>query len=407
MRIEHVEARWLRFPIEAGRQHVSDFGRVSSFDALVVEIATDAGIVGWGEGKNGAGSAGVYAAMATLVNDEMGPAIIGRDPRDVAVIWDDLYSGGRAVLATRRGHPLPELSRRGITIAAISAIDLALWDILGKSLDVPVWRLLGGRKAQRMPAYGSGGWADASRIGDQLSGYVTGHGLRAVKMRVGAMDGTVRASAERIIAARAGLGPDVELMCDAHGTLTPAEAKRLCHLVRDCDLTWFEEPVNVDDGVGLAEVRAGTHIPISAGESAYTRFDFASLVERRAVDVLQPDLAVCGGLTEARRIDALAAAHGLELSPHMWAGPLAFAAGLHLAAASPVSRLIEFPLGDTPMFDHLATEPFSIADGEVAIPDGPGLGVEIRREALDRFTVAGRVGAEDRSSDDGRVHAAG
>lgn len=395
MRIDYVKARWLRFPIEAERQHVSDFGRVSSFDALLVEIATDTGIVGWGEGKNGAGSAGTYAALAALVNDEMGPSIVGRDPRDISLIWDDLYNGDRAALARQRGHVLPQLSRRGHTIAAISAIDLALWDILGKSLGVPVWRLLGGARDRRLPAYGSGGWAGPEQIGQQLCSYVAEYGVGAVKMRVGAMDGTVRAAARRVIAAREGLGPDVELMCDAHGSMTTAEAKRLCYLVRDCDLTWFEEPVGVDDEAGLADVRRAGHIPIAAGESAYTRYDFRSLIEHRAVDVLQPDLAVCGGLTEARRIDALAVTHNLEISPHMWAGAAAVAAGLHLAAASTANRIVEFPLGYRPMLDELITEPFAIRDGHVTVPDGPGLGIEIRRDVMDKFTVPdSRLGTE-------------
>jgi L-alanine-DL-glutamate epimerase-like enolase superfamily enzyme len=132
VRIDHVEARWLRFPIAPERQHTSDFGTAMSFDAMLVEVATDTGLCGYGEGQNAAGSAGVYEALVALVNREMGPTILGRDPRDVGRIWDDLYSTSRASLASRLGRPLPGISRRGLTIAAISAIDIALWDILGK-----------------------------------------------------------------------------------------------------------------------------------------------------------------------------------------------------------------------------------------------------------------------------------
>lgn len=382
MRIGRIEASWVHFPIDRERQHTSDFGRVASFDALIVRIETTCGLVGWGEGQNSAGSAGTYTAPAALVNEEIGPRLLGRDPREPGPIWDELYSGVRAGFARDRGHAFPELSRRGVTVTAISAVDIALWDLLGKSLDVPVWRLLGGRKAERMPAYGSGGWADAGAIGEQLAGYVRHSGFGGVKMRVGAMDGTVRRSAERVLAAREGLGPDVELMCDAHGTLTVAEAKRFCHLIRDADVTWFEEPVSPDDKVGLAEVRGSTHVPIAAGESEYTRFDFRELVERRAVDVLQPDLAVCGGITEGRRIEALAATHNLELAPHMWAGAPAFAAGLHLAAASTSSRLVEYSLGANPMLHDLVEEDFPVVDGHVEIPDRPGLGITVREDVL-------------------------
>lgn len=388
MRIERVVASWVRFPLEPHQQHVSDFGRVASFDALIVRVETECGLVGCGEGQNSAGSAGTYAAMVHLVNDEMAAQLVGRDPRDVGRVWDDLYSGVRAGYASSRGHVFPELSRRGLTVGAISAIDIALWDILGKSLDAPVWRLLGGAKAERMPAYGSGGWASATEIGEQLMGYVKHSGFTAVKMRVGAMDGSVVASAERVIAAREGLGPDVELMCDAHGTLTTAEAKRLCYMIRDCDVTWFEEPVSGDDKAGLAEVRASTHVPIAAGESEYTRFDFRELVDRRAVDVLQPDLAVCGGITEARRIEALAATYNLELAPHMWAGAPAFTAGLHLAAASSSSRIIEYSLGANPMLHDLVEEDFLVRDGLIEIPNRAGLGITVREDVLRDFTVA-------------------
>jgi L-alanine-DL-glutamate epimerase-like enolase superfamily enzyme len=360
---------------------------VTSFDALIVRIETACGLIGYGEAQNSAGSAGTYAALAALVNDEIGPELRKRDPRDITAIHAYLYNGVRTDLATARGHVFPSLARRGLTVSAISAIDIALWDILGKSLETPVWRLLGGTKAAQLPAYGSGGWAPADRIGDQLADYVSKWGVRAVKMRVGAMDGSVRRSADRVIAAREGLGPEIELMCDAHGTLTPAEAKRFCYLIRDCDVTWFEEPVAADDKVGMAEVRRSTHVPIAAGESEYTRFDFRDLIELRAVDVLQPDLAVCGGITEGRRIDALAAAYNLELAPHMWAGAPAFAAGLHLAAASTVSRLVEYPMGANPMLHELIEERFPIIHGMVEIPERPGLGITVREDVVREHAV--------------------
>ncbi|HTW27130.1 MAG TPA: mandelate racemase/muconate lactonizing enzyme family protein [Acetobacteraceae bacterium] len=388
MRISHVEASWIHFPIPEDRQHVSDYGRIASFDAALVRIETDAGLVGHGEAKNAAGSAGTYDALVRLINAEIAPRLIGRDPRDITAIWEDLYSGVRGHYARDRGHAFPEISRRGLSIAAISGIDIALWDISGQSLGAPVWRLLGGRKAERLPAYASGGWADEAGIGEQLAGYVAQGGFRAVKMRVGVMDGSPRASAARVIAARGHLGPGIDIMCDAHGTFTVAEAKRFCHLVRDCDLAWFEEPVSPDDKAGLAEVRRATSIAIAAGESESTRFDFRDLIEARAVDVLQPDLAICGGITEAVRIAALAASHNLLLAPHLWAGAPAFAAGLHLAAASSASRILEYSLGANPMLHELVEERFTVEDGMLAVPDRPGLGITIREDVVRAHRVA-------------------
>src|SRR5260221_1246107 len=272
----------------------------------------------------------------------------GEAPRDIPRLWETLYSGTRAHYALREGRVLPVLGRRGITISAISGIDCALWDILGKSLGVPVWRLLGGRRADKLPAYASGGWAGADTIGEQLLGYIAKGGFGAVKMRVGIIDGDPRHWAARVKAAREALGPEIGLMCDAHGTLSVAEAKRFCRLVEDCDLAWFEEPVTADDKAGCAQVRAATDIPIAAGESEFTRHDFRDLAMLAAVDIFQPDLAICGGITEAMRISALASAHNLKLAPHLWAGAPALAARLHLAAASPGGVMAEYSLRANP-----------------------------------------------------------
>ena len=196
-------------------------------------------------------------------------------------------------------------------------------------------------------------------------------------MRVGSQDGTVAHSVERVKAAREALGPEIDIMVDAHGTYGVAEAKRFARGVRDCDVAWFEEPVTGDDKRGMAEVRAYTDIPIAAGESEFTRFDFRDLVELRAADILQPDLAIAGGITEAMRIEAIAAAWQLKYAPHLWTGALGFAAGLHTAAAATSGFILEYSLGHNPLLHDLVKEDFPVEDGEVEIPDRPGLGITI------------------------------
>lgn len=380
MKITRVEACWLQVPIPTAQQHVSDFGRAATFDTALVRIDTDGGLSGWGEAKVSAGSSGDYHGVCALINQEFAPLLLGRDARQITAIWEELYNGTRAHYALRRGHVFPAMSRRGVSVSAISGIDIALWDLLGKSLGVPVWQLLGGRRAERMPAYASGGWADAAGIGAQLSAYVANGGFKAVKMRIGVFDGSPAASAERVIAARAALGPGIELMCDAHGSFTVSEARQFCYLARDCQLAWFEEPVTADDKRGLAEVRRTTHIPIASGESDCTRFDFRDLIDLRAADVLQPDLAICGGITEAMRIGALACAANLRVAPHLWAGAPAFAAGLHFAAACPAAHILEYSLGANPMIHDLVDERFKIEDGMLEIPERPGLGITVRED---------------------------
>ena len=386
MKITAVRASWLRAEIPADRAHVSDFGRNDSFNTCLVEIDTDDGLVGLGEAKIAVGNLGNYAALVTLIREEIAPLLIGRDPRDVAAIWELLYSGTRAHYAVREGRSFPTVGRRGITMSAISGVDIACWDLLGKSLGQPVWRLLGGQLRARVPAYASGGWAPVGGIGKQLMQYVE-RGHRAVKMRVGLQDKSVDDSAARVREVRETVGPDVGIMVDAHGTWSVREAQRFARKVEDCDLGWFEEPVSPENVPGQAEVRASTDIPIAAGESEQTRFAFRDLIQARAVDICQPDLAIAGGITETVRIAALAAAHELTVAPHLWGGAVLFAAGLHLCVATPCATTVEFSRGHNPLLNDLTEEGFDLVDGHVIAPTRPGLGIALKRDFVEKITV--------------------
>jgi L-alanine-DL-glutamate epimerase-like enolase superfamily enzyme len=386
VKITAVRAAWLRAPIPPERQHRSDFGINDSFNTCLIEIDTDTGLTGLGEAKVGVGNLGNYAGLVALVHGELAPVLIGRDPRDVTALWELLYNGTRAHYVNAHGRTFPIVGRRGITVSAISGIDIALWDLLGKSLDQPVWRLLGGRFRDRIPAYASGGWAPVGGVGKQLRQYVE-RGHRGVKMRVGLQDKSVDDSAARVREARETLGADVALMVDAHGTWSVREAQRFARKVVDCDLAWLEEPVSPDNVTGQAEVRASTDIPIASGETEQTRFAFRDLIEARAVDVLQPDVAIAGGITETLRIAALAATHGHTLAPHLWGGAVLFASGLHLAVATPCVTSLEFSRGENPLLHDLLEEPFELVDGIIVPTDRPGLGVTLRRDFVRSITV--------------------
>lgn len=387
MRITAVRASWLQAPIPAARAHVSDFGKNDFFNMCLVEVESDAGVVGLGEAKAAVGSLGNYAAVVTLIKEEFAPALIGRDPRDITAIWELLYNGSRAHYAVREGRTFPTIGRRGITMSALSGIDIALWDLLGRALGQPVWRLLGGRYRDRVPAYASGGWAPVGGIGKQLAQYVE-RGHRAVKMRVGVQDASVGDSVARVREVRQTLGPEIGIMVDAHGTWSVREAQRFARKAEDLDLAWFEEPVSPDNIQGQAEVRASTDIPIAAGESEQTRFGFRDLIAARAVDICQPDPAISGGLTEAQRISALAAAHGLTVAPHLWGSAVLFAAGLHLAVATPCVTILEFSRGENPLLTDLVEEEFDLREGYVLAPERPGLGVTLRRDVVRKLTLA-------------------
>ena len=387
MKITGISATWLHVPIPPERQHASDYGLSSSFDTALVRVDTDAGITGWGEARGALPAQCNCAGVCAVIENEFAPLLLGEDPRDISRLWEVMYNTDRAHFALARGHAFPNLGRRGVNVQALSGIDIAQWDIKAKSLGVPVWQLLGGKRQAKMLCYASGGWADAKGIGEQLLGYVKKGNVSAVKMRVGIIDGTVAKSVERVKAARAAIGPDIGLACDAHGTWSVAEAKQFCRKVEDFDLMWFEEPVTADDKRGYAEVRRSSSVPISAGESEFNRFDFRELAELGAADIFQPDLAICGGISEAIKIAAIASSYNLRLAPHLWTGALAFAAGMHVTAATSCGFILEYSFGANPLLQELPVEGFPVKDGTIEIPDRPGLGVTINEEFVKRYAV--------------------
>jgi D-galactarolactone cycloisomerase len=384
VKITNVEAFWLRSPIPKEKQHVSDYGLLTHFDMTLVVVTTDSGLQGFGEAKAAVGSSGVCASIVTCVEKELNPILLGQDPSQISRLWELMYNGTRDHYALSRGRRFPILGRRGLTISAMSGIDTALWDLKGKRLGVPVMDLLGGACRDQMPAYASGGWAPVDTIGTQLNTYVS-KGFHAVKMRVGVMDGTVQNSVHRVQAAREALGPDIKIMADAHGTYSVPEAKQFCEGVRDCNLYWFEEPIGPDNRHGTAAVRQSTSIPIAAGESEFTAFDIRDLVEVHALDVVQPDSAIIGGISEAMRVAHLASIHQLELAPHCWGSAFSFMAGVHMAFAAPAATIIEFSLGGNPMMYELVEEKITVEKGFLQAPTAPGLGLTVNWDFVQEF----------------------
>ncbi|MFC3417526.1 mandelate racemase/muconate lactonizing enzyme family protein [Algoriphagus hitonicola] len=385
MKIANIEAFWLRCPIPKEKQHRSDYGLLTNFDMTLVVVTTDSGLQGFGEAKAAVGSSGSCASIVSCIENELKPALIGQDVGQINRIWEIVYNGTRDHYALSRGRKFPILGRRGLTISALSGIDTALWDIKGKALGVPVVDLLGGSCRDKMPAYASGGWAGADAIGEQLKGY-TDKGFSGVKMRVGVMDDSVKESIKRVRAAREALPDNIKLMTDAHGTFSVPEAKQFCRGVEDCNLYWFEEPISPDNRVGTAEVRASTYIPIAAGESEYTAFDVRDMIAEKALDVVQPDCAIIGGITEAMRVAQLAHTYQLELAPHCWGSAFSFMAGVSVAFASPSANVIEFSLGGNPMMYELVEEKIAVDEqGMLPQPTLPGLGLTPNWDFVNEF----------------------
>ncbi|GLR20183.1 mandelate racemase/muconate lactonizing enzyme family protein [Portibacter lacus] len=384
MKIANIEAYWLRCPIDSHKQHRSDYGLLTHFDMTLVVVTTDTGLQGFGEAKAAVGSSGSCASIVSCVEQDIKPLLVGRDVEEITQNWEIIYNGSRDHYALSQGRKFPILGRRGLTISALSGVDTALWDIKGKILNTPVVNLLGGPCRDRMEAYASGGWADAENIGDQLQGYVD-KGFNGVKMRVGIMDNSVEYSVKRVKAARAALDDNIKLMLDAHGTFSVPEAKKFSRYVEDCNIYWFEEPISPDNKKGTAEVRRDTFIPIAAGESEYSAFDMRDLVAENAVDVLQPDCAIVGGISEAMKTAHLADIYQIELAPHCWGSAFSFMAGLSVAFASPAARVIEFSSGGNPMMYDLINEKIEVVEGHLLAPSKPGLGITPNWDFVNEF----------------------
>jgi len=335
-------------------------------------VDTDAGIQGYGEAFYFGGPATV---VADLIDRGLGPHVIGCDPMDSSVIWDNLYNLTR------------DQGQKGVTVSAISAVDIALWDIKGKMLGLPVHKLMGGAYRRRAKAYATGLYEPQGvpSIVDALVEEALGYkekGFGGMKLKIGYGLKTDVAYVEAI---RRAIGDDLALMVDANHAYNATEALRLARDLEAFDLTWFEEPVPPEDVDGYCELRAGTLVPIAGGECEYTRFGFRRLINRRAVDYLQPDMCATGGFTEMMRIIAMASAANLPVVPHVWGTNVGLSASLQLFAALPnfperrfpAEPWFEFDRSPNPLRNGVSVEQFELQDGYIDIPDRPGLGITL------------------------------
>ncbi|MCH7642955.1 MAG: mandelate racemase/muconate lactonizing enzyme family protein [Chloroflexi bacterium] len=378
-KITSVRAIPMSDPVPEERQHRNDLGTKVKSDATLIVVETDDGLKGLGA------SLGNPEVVAALIEFDLAPSVIGEDPLFSELIWEKMYNGSRWRPALERGNSQPQDGRRGVTLEAISGVDLAVWDVKAQILGVPIYQALGAVR-DNVRGYASGGWAPGDEAEAEMGGYAA-KGFDAVKMRVVGGDGFSLKNAERrIAAARRGIGPDVELMLDAHGAFAVSTAIQLAKMMEKYDVTWFEEPISPDDHAGLGYVRRSTTTPIATGEREFTRFDFQSLFDNQACDIAQPDIARAGGYTEIRRISALASARGVRVAPHAWGMGVLFAASIHVAMSTPNCHILEVSQGYMPMMYELFKEEYDVRpDGRVYAPTAPGLGFTLRDDALERF----------------------
>jgi L-rhamnonate dehydratase len=348
-------------------------------DAFLVRIETDEGLVGIGEGDTApaVARAAVDMPASHSIAQGLGELVVGRDPLDIEPIWHDLYQK-----STHFGH-------RGVALHAISAIDIALHDLAGKILGQPVHRLLGGAFRDRVPVYASAlmPWT-LDGVREKVTEYRE-LGYRAVKLGWGPIGDDPKQDVELVRAAREACGPELELMIDAGRVWTWKQALQMSRRFEEFELSWLEEPLPVDDLDGYARLCEHSALRIASAENETTIFAFREWVERAGLDVVQPDLARCGGFTQARRIAALTWEKNRAMVPHAFSTGILVAASLHMTAAMPHGTLTEFSVADGPLVRDLLQNPFRLeADGTVLVPTGPGLGIELNEDVVERFRVA-------------------
>lgn len=343
----------------------------------LTRITLDDGLTGWGEG---------YGPALPIKEGVqfLAPLILSRDPLEQEKLWQSMYL--RSL----------DHSRSGILLSALSAIDIALWDLKGKLLGQPVSVLLGGRKREAVRAYATGLYfSEDGDLQKKLVKEAKGHreeGFSAVKMKVGL--GLERDLAH-VLAVSEALGPDIELLIDANHAFSFREALRLVEDLEELGLGWFEEPLSPEDYEGYRELRQRSKIPIAAGECERLRFGFQRLFEGRCVDIAQPDPCASGGITETKKIMDLAYTSGVEFAPHCWGSCIAVAVSLHLLSnwdvfpgrLFPPEPMLELDRTENVFREELGHPRIVLNEGRVSVPEGPGLGIDIDSELIRRYAA--------------------
>lgn len=374
MKITDVEAVVLRQPA------VDDAIADGSQDDLVILVHTDEGITGIGEVDsapeavralvNAPGSHAIAAGLRAL--------LVGEDPLEVERLWQKMYRG------------LIYVGRRGIALHALSGIDIALWDVKGKALGKPICELIGGPRRDRVRAYASLLMPDsAGEVRERVAG-LREQGFTAVKLGWGPLGADPALDLELAAAACESAGEGMAVLIDA-GLGYGSDAGTAIEVARGLEelgVFWLEEPFEPDEYEAYAELADAVEIRVAAGEQDTTLWGFRELIERGHVDLVQPDVTRCGGITELVRIAEFARSRGVETVPHAWKSGIIKAASLHVNAVLPEALFQEYCVADTPINTSLTRERLPLEpDGSVLVPTGPGLGVELDRDVLDRYRV--------------------
>lgn len=388
MKITKIECIPLQYTAKA--IYINGFGKNNIRSVLIVKVYTDSGIVGIGES---AAFGGPYVSTKTVIEQELAPRVIGEDPLCIEHIWHKLMFQGY------------HHSRGGIYVAAVSGIDIALWDILGKVCGQPVYKLLGGYRS-RVEVYACGGFyeigKDNSALCREMTGYVES-GLRAVKMKIGRTftplslremsdqpeleTYSVEDDIARVEAVQKAVGSSIKVMVDANANWAYPDALKAGRAFDEMGIYLFEEPIRTDNYKGLARLCDKLNIRIAGYETETLLSNMAMMIDSDCMDVVQSDICWCGGLTASRKIAGMADTKYKEYMPHCFVSGIGMMASVHLACGIANAEMCELDMSDTPFLNELLATPLKRDGCFVSPPDLPGLGIELREDTVEKYRV--------------------
>ena len=376
MKITDIETLPLSCPL---KEFIGDAtARWKAWNALLVQVFTNEGIAGIGEISPLHGEE--MDIFEAIIQNKLKKIIIGEDPLDRERLWDKMLGKGSGSFV---------LGSEGAIVSAIAGIDIALWDIVGKALNIPIYKLLGGSYREEIRLYASalfnrvtGPPLTSEELAEEASGYVK-EGFTAIKMKVGF---DAKRDLRNIAAVREAIGPDIDLMVDANQGYSFPVALKVARQLEKYNICWFEEPIPCHDLDASAELAAAVDVPIALGENEYTRYRFRDILVKRAADIIQPDIIHAGGITECKRIVSMASAWQVPYVPHIYS-TVGLVGSLHLIASTSNAFIAEYikGRGEWPLRNELFTEPLKIERGCIEVPKGPGLGIKLREDALEKY----------------------
>ena len=381
MKIVDVIPHVLSTPIE--EPFAFSQGWVHKRSTMIVEIVTDEGISGWGESLcHGLQPPEIAASFIEFC---FKPLLLGRDPFDVEVLWEEMYSATRP------------FGQGGAAVNAISGVDIAIWDVIGRSLNKPISKLLGGTFRTEIMPYATGFYRKKDKkypeAGVEEAKLHLSKGFKAFKLKTGF---GVEEDLEYIHAIRDAVGPEAIIMVDANGAYNAAQARRIILGMESANINFFEEPLAPEDIEGYKEIKGLTSTYIAAGENIFGKIGYRHWISQKALDILQPDLCSSGGFTECKKIAAMAQAWNTTLIPHVWGSGIGLAASMQYIATLPPTPLslnpfepyLEYDQSDHPFREDLIFNGIKMENGKVKIPEKPGIGVDVNRDVIDEYKIS-------------------